>query len=119
MSTAIVACCTLNKYGELAFQLSATRFRLAQILWYTLAVLEAILIVASRQHYTVDVIVSIYTTPLVWWLYECVVPEDVDRQVEAQASAGKRPSVVESALLLVVVWACVPAGVAIFMMGSV
>ena len=77
MATALTACCCLSKYFQNCFGLSDLQNRWARAVWWLLAALEAVLIVVSRQHYTVDVVVSLYTTPLVWAYSEHVWPDDI------------------------------------------
>jgi hypothetical protein len=35
-------------------------------MYWPLLFIEAYFIIAARKHYTVDIIVSLYTTPLLW-----------------------------------------------------
>ncbi|KAI4354600.1 hypothetical protein L6164_003449 [Bauhinia variegata] len=63
---------TYHRYG--------TRRCIKQLGWF-LAVVQSLLIVASRKHYTVDVIVAWYTVNLVVFFIEKKLPELPDRSI--------------------------------------
>ncbi|CAI8600924.1 unnamed protein product [Vicia faba] len=68
---------TYQKYG--------TRRSIKQLAWL-LAVIQSLLIVASRKHYTVDVIVAWYTVNLVVFFVDKKLPELPDRSIAASAN---------------------------------
>jgi len=43
----------------------------------SLALLFAVLVVMARKHYTVDVVVALYTVPLLWLAYEQIRPDSL------------------------------------------
>lgn len=57
---------TINKYG---------RPWMRRIMW-TLVMCFAVLCISARKHYTVDVVVAMYTVPLVWVFIEKVFPDE-------------------------------------------
>ncbi|KAJ1411256.1 Sphingomyelin synthase-like domain [Sesbania bispinosa] len=65
---------TYQKYG--------TRRSIKQLGWL-LAVIQSLLIVASRKHYTVDVVVAWYTVNLVVFFIDKKLPELPDRSIAA------------------------------------
>ncbi|KAF7825598.1 phosphatidylinositol:ceramide inositolphosphotransferase 1-like [Senna tora] len=67
---------TYHRYG--------TRRCIKQLGWF-LAVAQSLLIVASRKHYTVDVVVAWYTVNLVVFFVEKKLPELPDRSTAAAA----------------------------------
>ncbi|XP_004513276.1 phosphatidylinositol:ceramide inositolphosphotransferase 1-like [Cicer arietinum] len=68
---------TYQKYGA--------RRSIKQLAWL-LAVIQSLLIVASRKHYTVDVVVAWYTVNLVVFFVDKKLPELPDRSVAAAAT---------------------------------
>ncbi|KAI4356550.1 hypothetical protein L6164_000567 [Bauhinia variegata] len=64
----------------LTYQRYGTRRCIKQLGWF-LAVVQSFLIVASRKHYTVDVVVAWYTVNLVVFFVEKKLPELPDRSV--------------------------------------
>lgn len=68
---------TYQKYG--------TRRSIKQLGWL-LAVIQSLLIVASRKHYTVDVVVAWYTVNLVVFFVDKKLPELPDRSIAAAAT---------------------------------
>ncbi|XP_074354082.1 phosphatidylinositol:ceramide inositolphosphotransferase 2-like isoform X2 [Apium graveolens] len=65
---------TYNKYGTKRF--------IKQCAWLT-AVIQSLLIIASRKHYTVDVVVAWYTVNLVVYYIDSKLPEMPDRGAAA------------------------------------
>ncbi|MCH97050.1 phosphatidylinositol:ceramide inositolphosphotransferase 1-like, partial [Trifolium medium] len=55
-------------------------------LGWLLAVIQSLLIVASRKHYTVDVVVAWYTVNLVVFFVDKKLPELPDRSIAAAAT---------------------------------
>ncbi|CAJ2655813.1 phosphatidylinositol:ceramide inositolphosphotransferase 1-like isoform X2 [Trifolium pratense] len=68
---------TYQKYGA--------RRSIKQLGWL-LAVIQSLLIVASRKHYTVDVVVAWYTVNLVVFFVDKKLPELPDRSIAAAAT---------------------------------
>ncbi|OIW07519.1 hypothetical protein TanjilG_14465 [Lupinus angustifolius] len=68
----------------LTYQKYGTRRCIKQLGWL-LAVIQSLLIIASRKHYTVDVVVAWYTVNLVVFFVEKKLPEMPDRTSAAAA----------------------------------
>ncbi|KAK7382491.1 hypothetical protein VNO80_01344 [Phaseolus coccineus] len=66
----------------LTYQKYGTRRSIKQLGWL-LAVVQSLLIVASRKHYTVDVVVAWYTVNLVVFFIDKKLPELPDRSIAA------------------------------------
>lgn len=66
---------TYHKYGSKRF---------VKILAWLMAVVQGLLIIASRKHYTVDVVVAWYTVNFVVFLVDLKLPEMPDRSVGNQ-----------------------------------
>jgi hypothetical protein len=61
---------TYHKYGSI---------RLIKLLGWLMAVVQSLLIIASRKHYTVDVVVAWYAVNLVVFFVDTKLPEMPDR----------------------------------------
>ncbi|XP_057436871.1 phosphatidylinositol:ceramide inositolphosphotransferase 1-like [Lotus japonicus] len=68
----------------ITYQRYGTRRCIKQLGWF-LAVTQSLLIIASRKHYTVDVVVAWYTVNLVVFFVEKKLPELPDRTTAASA----------------------------------
>jgi hypothetical protein len=69
----ITLCClTYFKYGRNLFLKKAL---------VVLLVVFALLVVAARKHYSLDVVVALYTVPLVWTMYDRYYPDLVQRSI--------------------------------------
>ncbi|KAJ8476705.1 hypothetical protein OPV22_020432 [Ensete ventricosum] len=66
---------TYHKYGSK---------RLVKLLAWVIAIIQSLLIVASRKHYTVDVVVAWYTVNLVVFFIDKKLPEMPDRSTGSQ-----------------------------------
>ncbi|XP_027335704.1 phosphatidylinositol:ceramide inositolphosphotransferase 1-like isoform X2 [Abrus precatorius] len=66
----------------LTYQKHGTRRSIKQLGWL-LAIIQSLLIVASRKHYTVDVVVAWYTVNLVVFFIDKKLPELPDRSIAA------------------------------------
>lgn len=69
MLQAIIFGCIVARYGQRCFALSPTGGAVLRGVTYLLVSSQAFIIVAARNHYTVDVVVASYTTPLLWYFY--------------------------------------------------
>ena len=71
----ILALLVIRKYAPQLWELS----RAAWIAWsacgVALVFLEAVLIIMARHHYTADVVVALYVTPLLWYSYHLYVKD--------------------------------------------
>jgi hypothetical protein len=83
----------IHKYGPesivLTGLLSERTFRAWMAVLWVCVVLQGVIIVGLRNHYTADVVVSAYVTPLLWTWYNGVLhPHDVEAEdVRAAATA--------------------------------
>lgn len=62
------------------------------ILWL-IVIIYAYIIIAVRNHYTVDIIIAIYTTILVWEVYEKYFPNDPQIENQIQDEQNTLPIV--------------------------
>ena len=53
-----------------------------KIISWIMIPLEFYLIIATRQHYTVDLVVAIYTSILLYLVYDVYIPKDYKPKVE-------------------------------------
>ncbi|GBG30559.1 Phosphatidylcholine:ceramide cholinephosphotransferase 3 [Hondaea fermentalgiana] len=73
-------------YGESAFWISPKRNRIIGAALLVLCVLETFLILASRHHYTSDLVVAWYITPLLWYYHSTKLhPRDARPDLDAIA----------------------------------
>ena len=71
---------SFSKYGRSCFQerLSPTAFELTRASLVVVVAMQAILIIMNRSHYTSDVVVGAYVTPLLWHFHNRgLFPEEV------------------------------------------
>jgi PAP2 superfamily C-terminal len=83
----------VTRYGQRCFSLAGRAETLLRAATFTLVASQAFFVVAARNHYTVDVIVACYTTPLLWYFYVSAVhPVDLEPEAAAlPAWAGLSP----------------------------
>ena len=67
LSLSMIFILAMHQYLHLVINKLQYRIIMIGIYW-PLLVIEAIFIIAARKHYTVDIIVSLYTTPFLWKL---------------------------------------------------
>ncbi|XP_039811399.1 phosphatidylinositol:ceramide inositolphosphotransferase isoform X1 [Panicum virgatum] len=70
---------TYYKYGSNSFSGGSLCCRLIKLLAWLMAIIQSLLIIASRKHYTVDVVVAWYTVNLVVFFVDKKLPEMPDR----------------------------------------
>lgn len=79
MLQAIIFGCIVARYGQRCFALSSTGGAVLRGVTYLLVSSQAFIIVSARNHYTVDVVVASYTTPLLWYFYcNALHPSDLE-----------------------------------------
>ena len=59
----------VNHYGLQIYKGRIWKFRVLQVLFVILIVWQMHNIIASRHHYTVDVVIALYLIPLLWYFY--------------------------------------------------
>ena len=91
MLATTVSLCTIYKYAKPMFALSDCGYRALMALAVMLALTQAALIISTRNHYTVDVVVASYLVPLLWHAVETLGPADmaVDNQAVAHRLLGR------------------------------
>lgn len=78
MLQAIVFGLLILRYGGAAFALRPQAASALSVAVAAVVALQAVLVIAARNHYTVDVIVACYTSPLLWYFYDTALhPHDV------------------------------------------
>ena len=71
----IVVLLILRKYGRKVWNASERAWNGALICGVLLVMLEGLLIVMARHHYTADVVVATYVTPLMWYSYHLYITD--------------------------------------------
>lgn len=81
--TIFVCCCALvwHKYGNLS--------RLQKVILWCLVGFFGCLVIAARKHYTLDIVVALYTVPLIWIAYDHLYPDPQfsGEQLDMQAAS--------------------------------
>lgn len=92
MLQAIVFGLLIVRYGGASFALRPQAATALSVAVAVIVALQAVLIIAARNHYTVDVVVACYTTPLLWYFYDKAVhPHDVQiADVHRLTRSGRR-----------------------------
>ncbi|CAK9021768.1 Phosphatidylinositol:ceramide inositolphosphotransferase 2 (Inositol-phosphorylceramide synthase 2) (AtIPCS2) (IPC synthase 2) (Protein ENHANCING RPW8-MEDIATED HR-LIKE CELL DEATH 1) (Sphingolipid synthase 2), partial [Durusdinium trenchii] len=65
----LVLTLVVHEYSEAALWISKKQANLLTLLCVVLCLVESVLILAARHHYTSDLVVAFYTTPLLWSSY--------------------------------------------------
>lgn len=84
---------TLSVYLYAPYYFPRTVYRLWMTVIVSIYTLMAICIIASRKHYTVDVFIAYYTTPLVWhssyWFWKDLEGEHMHQQSNSKKRKGQ------------------------------
>eukprot|EP00033_Pygsuia_biforma_P000638 GCRY01000753.1.p1 GENE.GCRY01000753.1~~GCRY01000753.1.p1 ORF type:complete len:285 (+),score=41.96 GCRY01000753.1:211-1065(+) len=66
-----------------------------KLVWMMLGI-QAVLILSARKHYTIDILVAIYTVPSVWYIYKVLYPDSCFGP--SPALAKPKPNVTQTVL---------------------
>lgn len=79
----------LSKYTEPTTNCSRATYRRLMCIAALVLIIQAVLTIASRNHYTADVVIAVYLVPLVWHAHETLRPEDMQPDVVSTAQPGQ------------------------------
>lgn len=82
----------MTKYVPKLYKNKTFFYIFITILWL-IVIIYAYIIIAVRNHYTVDIIIAIYTTILVWEVYEKYFPNDPQIENQIQDEQNTLPIV--------------------------
>lgn len=77
MLTVLLLSGCLFRYGQPIWRTSTRATNALRALCVLLCAAQALLILAARHHYTVDVVVALYTVPLLWSWWGHTFPDDL------------------------------------------
>ena len=77
LAYAILLLFAFERYGQPIWRTSARATNALRGLCVLLCAVQALLILAARHHYTVDVVVALYTVPLLWSWWGHTFPDDL------------------------------------------
>merc|ERR1712127_1183299 len=78
----------IRKYRQVAFQISSRTQRVWLSVMYLLVVWQIICILSARNHYSVDIVVSLWLTPIFTQWFESIEPEDREYTPELEDVFG-------------------------------
>jgi hypothetical protein len=83
---ALIVCMTM-RYAQPSLGISPANARLLVGLTVVLTMVQSVLIIAARRHYTSDVLVALYVTPMLFYWHDTFAPNDLEPDHVRIASA--------------------------------
>jgi len=76
----LICALILTKYNP---QIACAWWR--KVLLWTYVVFFCVLVIAARKHYTLDIVVALYTVPLLWISYDHFYPDEIEEREDRHA----------------------------------